>query len=865
MGEVYRARDARLGRDVALKVLRRQVGDRRRFETEARAVSALNHPNILTVHDIGEEDGSPYIVTELLEGDNLRATLRAGPLPARQVLDIAIQVAAGLAAAHARGIVHRDLKPENIFVLRDGRVKILDFGLAKSSGVPEIDDGTQTAPGMLLGTVPYMSPEQVQDQPLDPRSDQFSFGTIVYEMMTGTHPFRASDRVGTMSAIVRGEPAPFPPSSIDLPPLHWIIDRCLAKDPGQRYDSTADLHAALKDVRDHISDAFRAAGGAEKSPRAVPRPRVAGILLLLAGLLAALFAFVSGAVLMQRAMWNRSYHYTPFATETADETQPAWSPDGSAIAYTSETAGLHQIFVRRVDRPTAAQMNAAPASCFWPFWSSDGSRIYYWSNGALWAFGAAGGEPRMIVRDVSLGAPPATISPDGRTIAYFQGDGSMFNVRLLSTGDNNSQTYAHTPFPARFRITGGLRFAPDGRKLLAWVVPQIDRGAEMWIVPFPNGEPTRMATDLLRGYHALHAAWMPDSRHIVVAIETAPGRGTHLYSLDTRTGEARHLTMGTSEEREPSVSPDGDRIAFSTGNSNADLLEISTDGRRVAPLLATSRSEHSADWSADGRQYVYVTEANGAAEVWLRSFAEGWARPVVERSADGRLDHSAPRLSPDGRKIAYMRIGANHQIWIGSLSGGLTVPLEQENKDQHAPAWSPDGKWVAYARYRDMRWEIAKAPSGGEGGAVSLSPGGGALAQIEWSPNGGELCFLDGQNLMRLPLSGGNAGLVAKGIATFMYRKDGRAVYVLRQDRDLAWEMATVDLPSGVERDRVSLGLESGTTLDGARLHPDGTHFVVSVAAWKRDIWILDGLKSRGLLELWQFWRPAAGDEGVRH
>ncbi len=207
MGEVYRARDPRLGRDVAIKVLRKGVGDRRRFEFEARAASSLNHANILTIYDVGEEDGVPYIVSELLDGDSLRSLLGRGPLAVRTLLDIAVQIAAGLAAAHARDIVHRDLKPENIMVLRDGRVKILDFGLAKPADVDLCGDDTHTARGLLVGTIPYMSPEQIQGRPVDVRTDQFSLGTILFELTTGVHPFRANDRVSTMSAVARNEPS----------------------------------------------------------------------------------------------------------------------------------------------------------------------------------------------------------------------------------------------------------------------------------------------------------------------------------------------------------------------------------------------------------------------------------------------------------------------------------------------------------------------------------------------------------------------------------------------------------------------------------------------------------------------------------
>src|SRR5580693_794074 len=260
MGEVYRARDSRLGREVAIKILPADVSAdpsrRVRFEQEARAVAALNHPNILGLYDIGNEGGVSYIVTEFVAGETLAALLERGPLPVRKMLDIAVQIADGIAAAHAARVTHRDLKPLNIMVGGDGRVKILDFGLAKQTQLSADPDETQAAghtqPGMILGTVNYMSPEQARGAPTDYRSDQFSFGLILYEMATGRRAFERAETVQTMSAII-GEDAP--PITQNIPaPLRWTIERCLAKDPADRYESSRDLFQGLRSLRDHASD-----------------------------------------------------------------------------------------------------------------------------------------------------------------------------------------------------------------------------------------------------------------------------------------------------------------------------------------------------------------------------------------------------------------------------------------------------------------------------------------------------------------------------------------------------------------------------------------------------------------------------------
>jgi eukaryotic-like serine/threonine-protein kinase len=262
MGEVYRARDPRIGREVAIKVLSAAVAgepDRqRRFEQEVRAVGGLNHPNILTIHDVGTDNGSPYLVSELLEGSTLREKLN-GPLPIHEVIDYSLEIARGLAAAHAKGIIHRDLKPSNIFITTNGRVKILDFGLAKMIHPQPASEGTptlslETEPGVVMGTVGYMSPEQAMAREVDYRSDQFSFGAILYEMVTGNRAFERASAVETLAAIIRDKPEPI---ARKIPaPLGWLIARCLAKEPEKRFTSTSDLASDLEDIRDHGSKAL---------------------------------------------------------------------------------------------------------------------------------------------------------------------------------------------------------------------------------------------------------------------------------------------------------------------------------------------------------------------------------------------------------------------------------------------------------------------------------------------------------------------------------------------------------------------------------------------------------------------------------
>jgi eukaryotic-like serine/threonine-protein kinase len=383
MGEVYRARDSRLGRDVALKVLPTDVASdparQQRFETEARAVAALNHPNIVAIYDVALQEHPAFIVSELVSGETLRAVIQRGPLPLKKVLDIAVQIADGLAGAHAAGIAHRDLKPENIMLTPEGRAKILDFGLAKSvSRGGAHADATRTIavtePGTIVGTAAYMSPEQASGRgEVDVRSDQFSLGLIVQELITGNKAFDRPTAAETMAAIIREDPAALPPTV--PPPLRWSLERCLAKDSGQRYDTTRDLFLELRQLRDHASEISAVAAvslGGSALPSQPARRRRWAAPALAAGLV---IGFAIAALWLEAPL--APARYIPFATEAGIQTMPAWSPGGDRIAYSGEVDGIFQIFVRKIGSPVPTQITRQDASCFHPFWSPDESRIYY--------------------------------------------------------------------------------------------------------------------------------------------------------------------------------------------------------------------------------------------------------------------------------------------------------------------------------------------------------------------------------------------------------------------------------------------------------------------------------------------------------
>ena len=434
MGEVYRARDTRLGRDVALKILPESFareGDRlHRFEQEARAVAALNHPNILAIFDTGQDNGSPYLVSELLEGETLRAVLDAGVLPQRRTIEYGVQIAQGLAAAHDKAIVHRDLKPENIFVNKDGRIKILDFGLAKlaqKASAAAADDGvtltsSHTAAGVVMGTASYMAPEQVRGEAADPRTDIFAFGAVLYEMLSGKRAFRRDTPADTMTAVLKEDPPELSdPGHPISPALDRIVRRCLEKNPEQRFQSAKDLSFALGALSGtDSSGAVRIAATRRKIP---PLLWAAVALALAAG------AGVTWLLAKRPVPESRMEFAIPV---TGEVSHMALSADGSMLAFVSpeESSGLPMVYVQHVGSATTTVLQGTEGASF-PFWSPDGAYVAFFANSKLQKVSVSGGTPQALAtvqaaRGGSWGSRGVIIySPDsGSAVWRVNADGS---------------------------------------------------------------------------------------------------------------------------------------------------------------------------------------------------------------------------------------------------------------------------------------------------------------------------------------------------------------------------------------------------------------------------------------------------------
>jgi serine/threonine protein kinase/Tol biopolymer transport system component len=866
MGEVYRARDSRLNREVALKVLPPEFtgdpGRRARFEREAHAAAALNHPNIVGLYDVGEQDGVMYIVSEVVAGSTLAAMIARGPVPIRKLLDIAVQIADGIASAHAAGIVHRDLKPANIMITPEGRAKILDFGLARQTAKAAAADETATAghtePGMIVGTVNYMSPEQAHGKPADQRSDQFSFGLILYEMAAGKKAFDTPEPIVTMLAIVHNEA---PPIERPIPaPLRWVIDRCLAKEPADRYESTRDLYQELRSLRDHASEAS-AAQAVEPASRRLGRWPLAaaafglGLLLMLAAWL-----FLAPPPAPDQSL----YAFTPFSFNPGGQTGAVWSPDGKAAAYAaSGDAGFDQVFVRRLDSDVSLQITHVPEGAL-PFaWMPDSHRILFSSSrqpAGIWSVAAVGGEPEPALSldpSRSRGMSAWDVSPDGKAAAVlFRGDGGRWGVWTSTPLGSPLKKYSPDPFATSVMYNApSLKFSPDGKSILLFQDAGVGRSREAWLMPYPANpaRPPRRVLPNLPNYGGTPTfCWMPDSRHIALSLNPTPGGSRQIWEADVPSGKRYAILSGTTSAWLPAVSPDGRKMLFTEQVTNYDIVSAGIDGSVPKTLIATDRNELMPAWAAKQPVLAYVTDRNGPQEIWIRSGNAD--RPVVTPRdfPPGTTQwFMAPALSPEADRIVYVRIEASTpRLWISSVAGGTPIPLTNDTAAAFSGSWSPDGSWFAYGRINAGKSDLMKVKTTGQATPVVLKADTGVLGVPSWSPTGEWTAY--GDELIS-PDGKTTRPLGKHGSQHYMFSADGKLVYGIRPDGDRNL-LFSVDIATGAEKVIGDLGVDfrPGTSLNpGIRfsLAPDGKSFVYATGKTKNNLWLLEGFAPKtGLL-----------------
>jgi serine/threonine protein kinase/Tol biopolymer transport system component len=873
MGEVYCAFDTRLNRRVAIKVLRIDYASspesRSRFEREARAIAALNHPNIVSVYDFGLEMDQPYIVSELIEGTSLRPLLTGQPVSLRKLLDIATQVADGLAAAHAAGFVHRDLKPENIMLTRDGRVKIVDFGLVRQEStapqsdghaatvafVPDSADGnTGTRPGVVLGTPQYMSPEQALGSPADYRSDQFSFGLVLYELASGKQAFAKGSSVETMAAIVRDEP---PPMDGKLAaPLRWIIARCLQKEPEQRYESTRDLFQELRNLRDHLSEAHSSTGLTPVAPPRRHRWRIPA-------LCAACFVLAALLVSLLRPSGQNigNYRYTPFANDTDRAT---WSPDGNAIAYAAKVNGTLQVFLRYLNSPVPIQLTHEELDTV-PFgWSSDRAHLIVGESKsfggmltayALYSVPTVGGQPDFLM-DAHCYA--CDLSRDGRAFATFMEKG----VEISDPIGSPFRLYQPDPFNKEVINNPWLSFSPDGKNILL-LLPIDGKAVESWLIPYPpgSGRPRPISIFSKSSYAALpSASWMPDGRNLAVSTPGDSTSSIHLWMTNIGAKDLTPLTTGTDEELFPAVSPDGKSILYSLQTTRFDATSVSVENGSAKTLITTGHEETGASWAANLPKLAWCTNRRGPAEIWIR-MPDGSERPVVTPAdfPGGAAFLLNPAISPDGERIIYVGPGngaAGGRLWISSVNGGPPVPLtNSSNREEWGGTWSPDGSQFAFLQSdTEATYLMVIKPSGNATPTLLKTAFGTNLP--DWSPTGEWITFRDQNGWSLVSPDGKTTKLLGKIHTPYLvFSKSGKLLYGIdigeRPGHPTRATLFSLD-PATLKQTVIGeLGKDlapQSADEPGIRfsMAPDGKTFVIPTAYNRADLWILTGYRQPG-------------------
>ncbi len=829
MGEVYRARDTRLGRDVALKILpdsfARDTDRLRRFEQEARAVAALNHPNILAVFDIGahnqsqlnegQHNGSPFLVSELLEGESLRAVLDRGALPQRKTIEYGVQIAHGLAAAHEKGIVHRDLKPENVFVTKDGRIKILDFGLAKlaQTAGADSDEVTLTSPhtvvGVVMGTASYMAPEQVRGEAADPRTDIFAFGAVLYEMLSGVRAFRRDTAAETMTAVLKDDPPELSdPGHMVSSTLERIVRRCLEKSPDQRFQSARDLSFALSALSGTETSAVRRAVAAA--------PRRATLLLWLSVALAVVAAAAATWLVARRPMATTRMQFAIPIPEEMSVSHMALSRDGSMLAFVSpeENSGLPMLYVQRIGSPSVTLLSGTQNASF-PFWSPDGDYIAFFANGKLEKMAITGGTPQVLAN--ALAARGGSWGSKGVIIYAPNAESAIWRVNVDGTG--------MAPVTQAIRTTDDQShrwpvFLPDGNHFLFWNGnfgnSKDDRFSGIYVSALDGKE--RKLVVLCHssfGYDSNNLFYADDQRQLVsmpfdasaatvsgstrvianivgfqpstywAAFTVAP-KGTLIYNTSVGAAESALTWMDRSGKElgrigdpavmdNPTLSPDGSRVALDISDQKANNVDVwieSTTGAGNSRFTFDPAEEVLGVWSRDGRMLAYRASVVGGASLLLKR-ATGLEHER-ERFTVPQSDDIFPNSwSLDDQQILCTRqTSSGYYLELMPVSGGETTRFLTSKGSETNGQISPDGKWVAYASDESGNWEIYVTSFPSAAGKWQVSRGGGT--EPRWRGDGKEIFYIGpGGMLMVVPAN--SASIFATGTPVPLFQIRGRA------------------------------------------------------------------------------------------
>jgi Tol biopolymer transport system component len=853
MGEVYRARDARLARDVAIKVLPAGFAHDdawlRRFEREARAAGSLNHPNILVVFDVGTQDGMPYLVSELLEGQTLEQRLATGRLPVSRAIDYARQLADGLSAVHDKGITHRDLKPGNIFITTDGRAKILDFGLAKpheaaaSAAVTHEQSLTGQA---LIGTPGYMSPEQVRGEPTDNRTDIFSLGIVLYEMVGGVRPFERGAIVETLHAILDSDAPPLPESvQQTYPALGWIIARCLAKEPADRFRAAHDIDLALQ-----AASVSSGADGLRPGP-----PRGAATPLLWTVGIAVMCAAVGATA-------GRLWRSTPIGdpprleavTFSGHDGSPAASPDGKTIAFMSDRDGTPRIWLKQVGGGGELALTAGRDDL--PRFLPDGSALLFvrttTGGSALYRVPLLGGDPHKLLEDVVS----ADWSPDGRRLAFTRWVAKDRVGSIVGVADASGANAREIAFvPGRGLTTP--RWSPDGRTIAAVNgLASVTTGFGIDLVDAARGG-ARLLPPAHANMRQSAVVWTSDSRAVIYSEAESlagwlSGSSARIIQQDVATAAARPILWVPNHSRTLDVLGPG-VLLFDARSSRQNLREISLNGGVASRALTRGNStDRQPTYAPDARSVVFSSNRGGNLDLWRVGLDDG----SVTRITDDPADDWDVAVSPDGRRILW---GSNrsgpYEVWTAAPDGSGAHQLSRDGMFAQNPQQTPDGRWIVYTSSDPAHPGLWRMRADGTDPVLLIQSGAIQLPEI--SPDGQFVLYLDGlaPAIRVVRLAEGTAVPFTIAVTSRLnttavlgrarWMPDGRAIAFVGQDERGVNGVFVQDFTPGRDTSatrRPLAGFDPENSTESFAISPNGMS--ITIAAWEQmfNIFVTSGV-----------------------
>jgi Tol biopolymer transport system component len=809
MGVVYKALDTHLDRFVAIKVLPlERVADperKRRFVLEAKAASALNHPNIITIYDIASENGVDFISMEYVPGKPLNQVIPRKGLALSEALKYAVQIADALAAAHAVGIVHRDLKPGNVMVSgveEQGRprlIKVLDFGLAKLAKTAEKndlectktlgnDEGPSTEEGIVLGTVSYLSPEQAEGKRVDVRSDIFSFGALLYEMVTGRKAFGVDSKLFTLSAILREEPTPAGQLVEGLPQeLERIIARCLRKSPDRRFQTAADLRIALEELKEE-SDSGRLKAVSAPLRRQDRRLAWAGALLAI--------MLVVGVIWFVRSVGAPStptLTALPLTTYPGFQTSPSFSPDGNQVAFAwdGEKRDNFDIYVKLIG--TAApplRITTHVARDYSPAWSTDGRFIAFLrtlspQRAAVLVVSALGGPEQKIGEIASSDSPDfanlaLAWSSDGDSLVMSDRDSAKEPFALFALSIESGERRRLTGPPVPSKGDSAPAFSPDGRTL-AFTRYNSSGIGDVFALGLSDGlRPVGEPTQLTFNSRAMTSAWTASGRELVFSSAKSDQPGLWRIAMPRRMGQpSKPQRLGSLSEAadEPTISPVGRRLVYARVNFDANIWRIAgpTGGsgpdrnaglgsaNAGVPLVSSTRNDTAPQYSSDGKRIAFMSVRSGSPEIWVCDNEGSNAVPITFFRGPSVTN---PRWSPDGTRIAFDSDAMGEfDVWVVAASGGKPQRMTTHPANDGNPSWTRDGQWIYFDSARTGEQQLWKIPWKG-GDPIQITRDGG-WAPLE-SPDGKFLYYvkrLAATSLWRVPVEGGQPTKVLDGLS----------------------------------------------------------------------------------------------------